>query len=318
MIRTTAATLAVLVVLAVASLGSAGSASAVTRVAFADQNAASFFHPLFRQLRIRRSRYLTPWNVAISPRASDRTNLSNWLAAARANRIEPLVHFSVATGSTCPRRPCTLPSVRTFRRAFRAFRRRYRSVRVIGVWNEANHRSQPTFRNPRRAAQFFNVVRANCRRCTIMAADVIDEANMVRWFRVFARYAKGERIIGLHNYRDTNPRRGQRFGGTRRAVRMVGRRRQLWVTETGGIVKFILPSGATLFPFSESRQVTATNRMFSLARRYSRRIKRLYIYHWQAPHPTNRFDAGYVRADGTARPALSIVRRQLATRLFAP
>jgi hypothetical protein len=277
----------------------------------------SFSHPLFRQLRMRRSRYLTPWNVAISRSSTDRTNLSNWLAAARAARVEPLVHFSVASGSRCPSRPCTLPSVRTFRRAFRAFRRRYRSVRVIGVWNEANHRSQPTFRNPRRAAQYFNVVRANCRGCTIVAADVIDETNMVRWFRVFARYARRERIIGLHNYRDTNPRRGQRFGGTRRAVRMVGRK-QLWVTETGGIVKFILPSGATLFPFSESRQVTATNRMFSLARRYSRRIKRLYIYHWQAPLPSNRFDAGYVRSDGNPRPGFFTVQRQLATRLFTP
>jgi hypothetical protein len=315
MIRTTAATLAVLLVLAVASLGSADSANAVTRVAFADQNPGSFSHPFFRGLGIKRSRVLTPWNVASKPR--DRALLSAWLAAARAARVEPLVHFSVATGSRCPSRPCTLPSVRTFRSAFRAFRRRYPSVRIIGVWNEANHRSQPTFRNPRRAAQFSNVVRANCRRCTIVAADVIDETNMVRWYRVFARYATGERIIGLHNYRDTNPRRGQRFGGTRRAVRMVGRK-QLWVTETGGIVKFILPSGATLFPFSESRQVTATNRMFSLSRRYSRRIKRLYIYHWQAPLPSNRFDAGYVRDDGTARPALGIVRQQLATSLFAP
>jgi hypothetical protein len=58
--------------------------------------------------------------------------------------------------------------------------------------------------------------------------------------------------------------------------------------------------------------------MFRLAKQYRARIKRLYIYHWQAPLPSNRFDAGYVRADGTARPALGIVAQQLGTRLFAP
>jgi hypothetical protein len=58
--------------------------------------------------------------------------------------------------------------------------------------------------------------------------------------------------------------------------------------------------------------------MFALASRYRSRIKRLYIYHWKQPSKDNRFDAGLVRRDGTARPAYSTVRRQLATRIFNP
>ena len=95
----------------------------------------------------------------------------------------------------------------------------------------------------------------------------------------------------------------------------------VWLTETGGIVKFVLPDGRTLFPFSESRANRATKRMFALAKRYRSRIKRLYIYHWKQPNPADpnqRFDAGLIRYDGSARPAYRTVRRALATRTFNP
>ena len=74
---------------------------------------------------------------------------------------------------------------------------------------------------------------------------------------------------------------------------------QVWLTETGGIVKFVLPNGGTLFPQSESRANSATKRMFALAKRYRSRIKRLYIYHWKQSSTDNRFDAGLLAA--TAR-----------------
>ena len=78
---------------------------------------------------------------------------------------------------------------------------------------------------------------------------------------------------------------------------------KIWLTETGGIVRFVLPTGGTLFKKSERRANSATKRMFTLAKQYRSRIKRLYIYHWRAPVYTEdngRFDAGLVRTDGTA------------------
>ena len=206
--------------------------------------------------------------------------------------------------------------MRQYTRAFKAFRKRWPQVKVISPWNEANHRSQPTFKKPKRAAQYYNVVRRYCRGCKIIAADVIDEVNMERWLRVFKRTAKKPRIWGLHNYRDTNKRKGQRLGGTKRLLKAV--KGQVWLTETGGIVKFVLPNGGTLFPQSESRANKATKRMFALAKRYRSRIKRLYIYHWKQPSADHRFDAGLVRSDGTARPAYNTVRKQLRTRTFNP
>ena len=92
----------------------------------------------------------------------------------------------------------------------------------------------------------------------------------------------------------------------------------MWLTETGGIVKFVLPSGGTLFPFDEARANRATKRMFELAKRYRRRIKRLYIYQWQQPAGVNRFDAGLIAADGAPRPAYFTVQRALQTRTFNP
>ena len=291
-----------------------GRAEAAVLVGVADQSPAMFSQPLFTQLQVKRSRIFPPWNVALQ--RGHARDLDAWLNTARAARIEPLISFSQSVGSRCPRKPCKLPTVREFTRAFRAFRRRWPSVRVVSPWNEANHRSQPTFKNPKRAAQYYNVVRKLCRGCKIVAADVIDERNMERWLSEFRRTAIRPRIWGLHNYKDTNPRRGQQFGGTRRLVRAV--RGQIWLTETGGLARFVLPSGGTLFPFSLSRQDRAVRRMFSLAKRYRSRIKRLYIYNWFGQTRSNRFDAGLVNPNGSARPAYNTVRRMLRTSTFNP
>jgi hypothetical protein len=283
-------------------------------VGIGEQNASMFSNPLFTQVGFKRARYFPSWNVALVPQEA--AWLDQWLAGAQADRVEPLISFFAASGSACPAKPCKLPTVKQFTKAFKAFRKRWPQVKVISPWNEANHRSQPTFKNPKRAAQYYNVVRANCHGCKIIAADVIDEVNMERWLKVFERTAKKPKIWGLHNYRDTNKRKGQRLGGTKRLLKAV--KGDVWLTETGGLVKFVLPNGHTLFPYSESRANTATKRMFALAKRYRSRIKRLYIYHWQQSAGENRFDAGLLRADGTARPAYNTVRKQLATSVFNP
>jgi hypothetical protein len=245
--------------------------------------------------------------------------LDQWLDAAEAAGVEPLISFGPSKGSMCPKRPCKLPTTREYTKAFRAFRKRWPQVKVISPWNEANHRSQPTFKNPKRAAQYYNIVRKYCRGCKIIAADVIDEPNMERWLKDFKKTAKKPRIWGLHNYRDTNKRKGQKLGGTKRLLKAV--KGDVWLTETGGVVRFVLPSGGTLFKKSESRANTATKRMFSLAKKYRSRIKRLYIYQWKAPIYTEangRFDAGLLRPDGKPRPAYRTVQRNLASKYFNP
>jgi Glycosyl hydrolase catalytic core len=287
---------------------------AAISVGIGEQDASMFTDPLFTKLKVKRARYFPSWNVAL--KKQEAAWLDIWVGQAQAARVEPLISFSAALGSRCPARPCKLPSVKEYTKAFKAFRKRWPQVKVVNPWNEANHRSQPTFRNPKRAAQYYNVVRSNCRGCKIVAADVIDERNMESWLKTFRRTAKKPKIWGLHNYRDTNLRKGQLTGGTGRLVKAV--KGQIWLTETGGIVKFVLPSGGTLFPFSESRANKAVKRMFSLAKKYRSRIKRLYIYNWKQPLASNRFDAGLVKRNGKARPAYNTVRKTLNGSAFSP
>ena len=215
-----------------------------------------------RRSACKRVRVVTPWNVALS--RGDRAWLDDWLASAAAAGVDPLVSFGAAHRLALPGAALQAAHDGGFERAFRAFRARWPAVRTIGVWNEANHRSQPTFRYPEQAAAYFNVVRKRCRGCRVVAADVIDDRNMVRWLGRFRAVARGARLWGLHNYRDGNPRRGQRYGGTKLLLRTVPGK--IWLTETGGIVKFVLPDGRSLFPYSERRANAALGRVLRLAR----------------------------------------------------
>jgi hypothetical protein len=194
-------------------------------VGVSEQDASFFSDPLFTKLKVKRGRYFPSWNVALKKREA--AWLDIWVSEAQRTGVEPLISFTAALGSRCPKRPCKLPSVKQYKKAFKAFRKRWPQVKVVNPWNEANHRSQPTFRNPKRAAQYYNVVRSSCRGCKIVAADVIDERNMESWLKTFRRYAKKPKIWGLHNYRDTNLRKGQVTGGTRRLVRAV--KGQIWL-----------------------------------------------------------------------------------------
>jgi hypothetical protein len=305
--------LTTLLALVLTAVPAAAQAATVT-VGLGDQNPDVFSDARFQALGLKRVRVITPWNVALS--RGDRSWLDNWLAHAKAAGVEPLVSFGAASGSRCPARPCKLPNTAAFDRAFRSFRARWPQVRTIGVWNEANHRSQPTFRYPDQAARFFNIVRKRCHGCRVVAADVIDDANMVRWVSKFRVVARGEHLWGLHNYRDSNPRRGQRYGGTKLLLKTVPGK--VWLTETGGIVRFVLPDGRTLFPYSERRANVALGRVLRLARQYRSRIERLYVYHWRQDSFNNRFDAGLLNRDGDPRPSYLTLKRWLNTPWFTP
>jgi hypothetical protein len=289
-------------------------ASAAVTVGLGEQNRETFTDEHFQALGLKRTRVVTPWNVALSP--GDAAWLDEYLQAALASGIEPHVSFGAAHPSSCPARPCVLPTAASFDTAFQAFRARWPWVTTIGVWNEANHRSQPTFKRPDMAARYFNIVRKRCVGCRIVAADVIDEVNMVRWLRAFKKVAKKARLFGLHNYRDSNPRRGQKYGGTKLLLKTV--RGKVWLTETGGIVSFVLPNGKTLFPYDEVRANVAIDRVLRFARKYSGRIERLYVYHWRQDAFANRFDAGLLNRDGQPRPAYFRLKWWLTTPWFIP
>jgi hypothetical protein len=301
-VRTPALLLAALV----AGLAAAPAARGADVVGIADQSAAMFASPHFQRLDVQVSRLIVSYD-AVMRGTFEVAEIDTWMAAARRAHVQPLVSFNHSRGcydghGVVRRKACRLPSVKRYRRAFGFFRRRYPRVSVYSPWNEINHVSQPTARRPKRAAQFYNVVRKNCRGCTIVAADVLDQRGVGRYLRRFRRHAKGRpRLWGLHNYRDTNH-------GTRKGTRAILRavKGKVWLTETGGIVAF----GRSL-PYDPRRAARAERHMFRLARS-SRRITRLYIYNWFGVPRTERFDSGLVDPLGEPRPAYRVVHRHLA------
>ena len=286
-------------------------------VGFSEQQSSIFTDPLFTPLHVKYARLIVSYDVAKAG-GSERASVDQWLAAARAAGVRPLVSFNYRRGcfnpvtAKIPRSSrCKAPSLSAYRSAFRAFKKRYPFVREYSPWNEANHFSQPVSRNPRRAAQYYNIVRSLCRGCRIVALDVLDQHTVrrskncpkgclsaVAYYRKWRHYAKRPSIFGLHNYSDTNRLRST---GTRQFIRAV--RHRVWLTETGGIVK--LGRG---FPYSQSRAARALRFMFKLARSNSR-IKRLYIYQWTGAPRGARFDAGIINPDGTPRPGYSVVKK---------
>ena len=291
-----------------------------------DQNASTFSDPNFKKLRVKRTRLIVAWD-AIN-KADERARLDQWLGAVRAAKLKPVIAFNPSSGSACPKSPCVIPSARAYKRALQAFRKRYSWVKEFNFWNETNSATQPT--GPTRAsvlkktAALYKAGLAVCRRkCRMSGPDLLDQGvgdkrrsvrvrnqkRMKKWTSLFLRYA-GRRnypkLWGIHNYGDTNYSRST---GTAFMLRSVAKRGEVWVTETGGIYEFRLQSGRVTFRPSASRQAKATTNAYRVAKKYSRRIKRLYYYQWRKNNAFDFFDAGIVDFNGNPRPAYTALRR---------
>jgi hypothetical protein len=279
----------------------AAPASAVM-LGIADQKPAMFTDPLFGELQIRKARIVVPWDVL--SQAWQVYDLDAWMTAGHAANVRPLVTFGRSRREGQQRR---LPSVRRLRREFRRLRVRYPWVTEWATWNEANHCSQPTCRRPGLVADYFDMLRRNCRTCTILGAEVLDQPNMVAWVRAFERHAKVRpRVWGLHNYLDANR---MRTTGTR--TLLAHTRGQLWFTETGGIVKR-RKKRKIHFPESVAHAGRATSWVFKRLVPLSGRITRVYLYHWNPGGPKDNWDSALLSPHGKPRPAFDVVRRELA------
>ena len=320
--------LLVLALAAAAALALPAAASARPVVGISENQPTMFSDPLFPRLGTEHARLVVSYDVA-TRRDDELTRVRDYLHAADVAGVEVLVSFNHSRGDStiCGKRRnrrravCRLPSRAEYRRNVRAFLAAFPSVRLLSPWNEVNHFTQPTSRNPRRAAQFTNIAAKLCRRCRIVAADVLDQADSTRarrptfrrtsaYIRKFRRALKvPRRICGVHNYSDVNRFRST---GTRALIRALGCR-QIWLTETGGLYRF-----GSFWTKRTRRgcrnaaacQLKATKYMFRLARR-TRRIKRVYVYSYFG-RVTPRFDAGLVDSrTGRPRKAFREVRRRV-------
>jgi hypothetical protein len=275
----------------------ATASAAVPTIGIGEQHPQLFTQQRFHDLGVEHVRFIVAWDAFKSP--WQLAELDAYMQAAHAADVKVLLGFGRSRDLTNRR----LPSVRVYEREMRKFRGRYPEVKEWLTWNEANHCSQPTCRNPKRAAQYYLALRRICRGCTVLAASVLDSSNMAKWVGDFQKAAGRNRkfIWGLHNYIDANLFRTR---GTRALLKAT--KGDIWFTETGGIIK--RNNNSTLkLPESTRHAAKATSFVFRLAR-LSPRIKRVYLYHW-APAPTTRqtWDSALVDRQAKPRPAYHVV-----------
>jgi hypothetical protein len=282
------------------------------RVGVGDQNAAMFDSSRWQSLKLKRTRYIVPWDWAKV--GWQRAEVENFMNRAHAAGQEVLVAFSARRGCWNGARysrskACRAPSAKAYKNSFARFDNAFPWVKTYSAWNEVNHVSQPTYKKPGLAVRYYEVLRklARNRAFKVMAADMLDTSNMAPYLRAFLRRAKGSpRLWGLHNYQDVNYRTS---ADTRLMLSLVPG--EVWLTETGGIVKF------GRLKYSPSRAAARTNWMFTLANRYATRqrglrskITQLYVFRWFGEASRSaRFDAGLVNANGTPRKPYTVFAR---------
>ncbi|WP_259313818.1 glycosyl hydrolase [Capillimicrobium parvum] len=296
---------ALLLAAVVVGLSLVPSAQARPGVGISDQNLSMFSNPLFPPLGIKYVRYILPWDIALQPDSLSSVAFDQWLAAAQASNKQVLVAFEHSAGDNCPHEPCTKPSEPDYARAIKAFRAKYPTIRYLSPWNEANAPTQPTYRDPVQAVQYFKIVKQQCRRCTIVAADVLDNSILSRWIGTFASVAESQRLRprlwGLHNWGDVNH---FQTDGVRTVLDAT--KGSVWLTETGGIVSFQTADGRQNFHPSDARATKAMRYLFRKIVPISKRIKRIYVYNWLS-QPANRWDTGLLDHGGHARTMYRIV-----------
>jgi hypothetical protein len=309
-----------------AALIAPASASAAFKIGISENSPAMFSDPLFTGLGVKTVRVVVPWNV-MSANDGRLPGLQQYVSQADAQGVRVLVSFEHISGdaSLCFRRAnfrkpmCQIPKLADYEREMRAFMAAFPTVKTISPWNEINHFTQGTSRDPRAAARFTDKWRQICPSCTIVAADVLDQADNPAaknpTFRATSRYIKRFRsflkaprtICGIHNYSDVNRFRST---GTKALMKALGCK-QYWFTETGGLYKFgsfwskKTKKGCKT---SASCQLKATKYVFSLAQA-NKKVKLVLIYTWFGA-VTPRFDAGLV-ANGKPRSAYNEVKRRL-------
>ncbi len=249
-----------------------------------------FSDPVFEKLGVSHARLAVSgmrWSIRGSTRRSTRGSTSARRRRLAADRLRPLA-----------RNRRKLPTPARFKYDFRQFRARYPWVTTFATWNEANHAAS---RLPPPAARRGLLPRDAARvpQCTILAAEMLDMPNMASWVDAFQQHlgpGNAPRYWGLHNYIDANR---LRTTGTRTMIKHA--KGQIWFTETGGIVNRHNKSKVG-FPESAAHAAIATRWVFDDLVPLSRRITRVYLYHWNAISGDN-WDSG------VTIPAVAPVRR---------
>jgi len=285
-------------------LGAPSPASAKPLLGIADQKPDMFADPRFVDLDLKTARYFVPYDVATN--AFQLTRLDVWMAGARRDGISPLITLERSSDPKTKKKGA--PSVAKYRSTVRFLRKRYPIVKAYSAWNEPNDGGQPTFKKPGLVASYVKVLQQECKGCKILAGDLLDNPNMVTYAKAVEKAMKKKAAIwGLHSYGDAN---NFRTTATRKLLK--GVKGKIWLTEVGGVVaRRSAFSKAKFKGTGVAHAAKATKFLFDKIAKLSPRIERMYLYHWNSSSPTDSWDSAFIGPDGTERPALALLRKQL-------
>ncbi len=272
-----------------------------------DEKTQMFSDPLWRQLHTRIARYIVPYDAAV--RGYSLKLARAWIKAAEARHQEILIAFYHSEYT-----PTHMPSIVVYQRDVKKFMTLFPRIHDFQPWNEVNRGNvrytyesynSPT---PQASAAYYVAVKRVCPHCTVLGLDILDSnlvaptLGYISQFKdqIHRLHASMPTVWGLHNYSDTN-----RFESSRTKAILAAVPGNVWLTETGGIVKF----GGS-FPNFAGEGLTRASRalsyMFALARS-NPRLKRLYIYEWTGDTQSAIFDAGLTDARHNPRPGYRVV-----------
>ena len=263
-----------------------------------DEHTAMFHSPLWKQLHFGITRYIVPYDVAAH--RNELIEARAWIATALAARQQILVAFYHSKQS-----PMGMPSSALYGRDVAKFLHLFPEIHQYQPWNEANRGNVPhLFASPTpwQSAIYYRELRSIAHHDTIVGLDILDNWDVAPTLQYLAEFKADVRQLhivmpelwGLHNYSDTNS-----FQSSRTRAVLAAVPGDLWLTETGGVVKFST-AFTNVHGSGLRRAARALEYMFHLAY-ISPRIKRLYIYSWSGAGQRARFDAGLMDAHGHPR-----------------
>jgi hypothetical protein len=283
----------------------AASSSYLTGIA--DEETEMFSDPLWKQLHTHITRYIVPYDAAV--RGYSLMKADAWIHAAEAQHQQVLVSFYHSEYT-----PTKMPSIKTYEQDTKKFMELFPNVHQYQPWDETNRGnvrySYEKYNSPTaiESAEYYKALRHVCPKCTILGLDILDQNEVgptITYIDEFKNEIRRLRmpmptLWGLHNYSDTN-----RFSSERTRAILAVVPGDVWLTETGGIVKF---GGAFPNVHGEGlkRAAKALGFMFSIASAHAR-IKRLYIYQWTGGTSSTIFDSGLTDAKHRPRPGYVIV-----------
>jgi hypothetical protein len=283
-------------------------AAASVMTGIGDEEAEMFSDPHWLKLHTKIARYIAPYDAAVHSDSLARARA--WIAAAEEQHIKVLVAFYHSEHT-----PTVLPSVAQYKRDVQKFVKLFPYVRQYQSWDESNRGNvRGYFSSPSAyaAAAYYQALIRVCHTCTVIGLDVLDQNNISPTLTYIAEFKRAigrlrtvmPTIWGLHDYSDVNRFESWR---TREVSRALGG--QVWLTETGGIVKF---GGFTNINGSGlSRAAKVISYTLSVAASQSSRIKRVYLYNWTGGTYSTRFDAGITDAHHRPRAAYVALCRGL-------